>query len=244
MTSGQISLDDSIQAERTARVPYKVYKRQQAAVSRRQLYPVTIFYSCYSIVLLRLAFRTVHPHTAIAFYLTGLPVWTFFEYLAHRYVLHFPYFRTSRKMYKRLILEFMSRFHWQHHLRPCDGEHINGELRDLLPMFAVTAPLSFLFPRFTAPMFLAGITQAYVVEEWIHHSVHFYNFRGRYFTYIKKHHFYHHTSPGNKLGYGLTSGFWDRVFMTSYPKHVRERLYGRKAFRQNTEQFLSLKRSR
>ena len=229
MTSDQITLQDSVQAWRTAPGAYRVYRRQQAAVSRRLLYPVTVFYGCYSIILLRLGLRSAHPYTAVGFYLTGLPVWTFFEYLAHRWVLHFSFFRTSKKLYKRLILKYMGRFHWQHHLHPCDGEHINGELQDLLPLFAVTAPLSFLFPIFTVPMLLAGLTQAYVIEEWIHHSVHFYNFRGRYFKYIKKHHFYHHTSPGSKLGYGLTNGFWDRVFRTSYPENVRERLYGRKS---------------
>src|SRR5215813_4780777 len=228
MTLDQTTILDSVEARRPVPGVYKVYKRQQAAVSRRDLYPVTVFYACYSIILLTLGLRTAHPYLAIGFYLAGLPVWTFCEYIAHRYALHFSYFRTSKKLYKRLILKYLSRFHWEHHLRPCDGKHINGELQDLLPLFAVTAPLSFLFPLFTMPMLLAGVTQAYVIEEWIHHSVHFYNFRGRYFKYIKKHHFYHHTSPGQTMGYGLTNGFWDRVFKTNYPKHVRERLYGQK----------------
>ncbi len=232
-TFDQITLQDSVQARRTALGTHRVYKRQQAAVSRRLLYPVTVFYGCYSIILLRLGLLTAHPYTAIGFYLTGLPVWTFIEYIAHRYFFHFPFFRTTQKRYKRLILKFINRYHWQHHLHPCDGEHINGELQDLLPLFVVTAPLSFLFPIFTMPMLLAGITQAYVIEEWIHHSVHFYNFRGRYFKYIKKHHFYHHTSTGRTMGYGLTNGFWDRVFKTDYPETVRERLYGRKTFNLN-----------
>ena len=42
-------------------------------------------------------------------------------------------------------------------------------------------------------MFVAGILQAYVVEEWVHHSVHFYQFENLYFRYIKRHHLYHHS---------------------------------------------------
>ena len=61
-------------------------------------------------------------------------------------------------------------------------------------------------------MLLAGVVQSYVVEEWVHHSVHFYNFRSPYFRYMKKHHFYHHTSPGMERGFGLTSGLWDAAF--------------------------------
>jgi sterol desaturase/sphingolipid hydroxylase (fatty acid hydroxylase superfamily) len=55
-----------------------------------------------------------------------------------------------------------------------------------------------------------------VVEEWIHHSVHFYNFRSPYWRYMKKHHFYHHTSQGMERGFGLTSGMWDVAFKTRY----------------------------
>jgi sterol desaturase/sphingolipid hydroxylase (fatty acid hydroxylase superfamily) len=76
-------------------------------------------------------------------------------------------------------------------------------------------------------MLLAGVVQCYVIEEWIHHSVHFYNFRNPYFRYIRKHHIYHHTFSGMELGYGFTSGFWDTVFGTRFPLSVRRRLYGK-----------------
>ena len=76
-------------------------------------------------------------------------------------------------------------------------------------------------------MLVAGVWQFYCVEEWVHHSVHYYNFRGPYFSYMKKHHFYHHTSQGETRGFGLTSGIWDRVVGTAFPRKVRERLYGR-----------------
>src|SRR5205085_214269 len=85
-------------------------------------------------------------------------------------------------------------------------------------LFVVAAPVSFLFPVYTAPLLLAAVAQGYIAEEWIHHSVHYYNFRSPYFRYIKKHHFYHHTSQGMTRGFGTTSGMWDMVFGARFPR--------------------------
>ena len=224
MTSGKVK------NPRTAINSFRVYKRQQAAISRRRLYPVTVFYSAYSLILLTVGLRTARPLMAIGFYLGGIPVWTLVEYLTHRYVLH-KRFQVSKhrwKFYKKLANKYLDPLHWEHHERPFDGLHINGTLKDIIPLFAVAAPASFLFPIYTAPMMLAGIVQSYVIEEWIHHSVHFYNFRNPYFRYIRKHHIYHHTSSGMEKGFGFTSAFWDVIFRTRFPEPVRRRLYGRR----------------
>lgn len=229
MTPGQI-LPPKPQDRGLVPQRFSVYKREQAAISRRILYPVTAFYTAYSVILLLLAFRTAHPYLALAFFAAGIPVWTLVEYFSHRYVLH-GRFKVSKyrwKIYKRWANKYLDPLHWEHHERPYDGLHISAELKDILPLFAVAAPLSFVFPTYTLPMLLAGVVQSYVVEEWIHHSVHFYNFRSPYWRYMKKHHFYHHTSRGMERGYGLTSGMWDVVFKTRFPPTVRQRLYGRR----------------
>jgi sterol desaturase/sphingolipid hydroxylase (fatty acid hydroxylase superfamily) len=87
--------------------------------------------------------------------------------------------------------------------------------------------LSYLAPFHTAPLFVAGIMQAYIAEEWIHHSVHFSQFKGRYFRYIERHHLYHHSPKGSKVGYGLTSSLWDVVWQTRIPETDRRALYSR-----------------
>jgi 4-hydroxysphinganine ceramide fatty acyl 2-hydroxylase len=206
------------------------YKRQQAAISRRILYPLTAFYTAYSVILLVLALRTAHPYLASAFFLAGVPVWTIVEYLFHRFILH-GRFKRSKKFYKKfytgLANKYLDPLHWEHHERPTDGLHISGELKDLIPLFAVAAPLSFIFPLYTTPVLLAGTIQSYVAEEWIHHCIHFYNFRNRYFRHIKGYHLYHHSSHGIRTGYGITSGFWDIIFATRFPAQIRQRLSGR-----------------
>jgi len=106
-------------------------------------------------------------------------------------------------------------------------------LKDILPLFAVAAPLSFLFPVYTLPALLAGLVQSYVGEEWLHYFLHFGKFRNRYFRYLKQYHLYHHSPRGMEMGYGITSGVWDFVFHTRYPKPVRKSLFesGRNSIR-------------
>jgi 4-hydroxysphinganine ceramide fatty acyl 2-hydroxylase len=212
---------------RADNISFTVYKSGQARISRRRLYPLTAFYTVYSMIVLGLTLRSTHPILALVFYVAGVPIWTLVEYLFHRYVLH-GRFPAGEGIIRRFLHERLDPLHWEHHERPLDGMHISGELKDLLPLFGIAAPLSFLFPIWTIPVLLAGVVQSYVIEEWIHHSTHFYKFRNRYFRYIKRHHFYHHTRPGMEMGYGLTSGFWDVIFKTRYPDTVRRALFARR----------------
>jgi sterol desaturase/sphingolipid hydroxylase (fatty acid hydroxylase superfamily) len=207
------------------------YKREQARISRAKLYPFTVFYTVFSAVMLVVAFRSPHTLVALAFYAFGIPLWTFVEYLSHRYILHGRFKKSSHrwKLHKHFAHKVLDPLHWEHHERPFDGLHISASIKDLLPLFAFSSFVSFFFfPVYTLPMLLAGVVQCYVTEEWVHHSVHFYNFRSPYFKYMKKHHFYHHTSQGMTRGFGLTSGLWDVVFNTRFPEATRQRLYGTK----------------
>jgi hypothetical protein len=212
--------------------PFRVYKREQERISRGNLYRTTTFYTSYSVILFILAFRWGHPYRAVAFFLGGIPFWMFIEYFSHRYILH-RHFKVSKKWYKRFLTRLANKYldplHFGHHERPFDGNHMSGELRDLLPLFLLGVPLSILIlPSFTASMVLAGAFQSYIAEEWIHHATHYYNFRDPYFRYMKKHHFYHHTSQGMTRGFGTSSGILDLIFKTRYPENVRRRMYGSK----------------
>jgi sterol desaturase/sphingolipid hydroxylase (fatty acid hydroxylase superfamily) len=215
------------------RRPFRTYKREQERISRGKLYRTTALYTSFSLILLVLAFRSNHLLRAIAFFIGGIPVWMFVEYFSHRYILH-RHFKRSKKWYKKFFTGLANKYldptHFGHHERPFDGNHMSGRVRDLLPLLIVFAPLSiFLFPSFTASMVVAGAFQSYIAEEWIHHATHFYNFRDPYFRYMKKHHFYHHTSQGMTRGFGTSSGILDAIFRTRFPDNVRERLYGVKS---------------
>jgi len=204
---------------------WDAYKRQQARISRRRLYPVTIFYTAYAVIISVFAFRSRHPGIAFLFLALAVPVWTLVEFLFHRYILH-DRFGSGKGIIRRFAHERLDSLHWEHHERPFDGLHINGAIGDLLGLFVVAAPLSFIAPIYTLPTLLAGVVECYVIEEWVHHSVHFYDLQDPYSRYMKRHHGFHHAPAGTELGYGLTNGFWDVVFNTDYPEGVKTVLYG------------------
>jgi len=209
--------------QRTAEVPFAAYKRQQAAMARRRLYPLSAFYTLYAILVLAIAFSTKHPWIAVAFFSAGCATWTLVEYLFHRYVLH-GRFPPGKGLIRKFLHERLDPLHWDHHARPFDGSHISGGLKDILPLFFVAAPISFLFPVYIAPAVLAGAVQSYACEEWLHYALHFSNSRFPFFRRMKKYHLYHHSPRGIDKGYGITTRFWDGVFDTRFPESVRHSL--------------------
>ena len=213
----------SINSERVVDVPFEVYKKQQAAFARSRLYPLTAFYTVYAATVLFFCLRTRHPLVAAAFFVVGCFTWTLVEYLFHRYVLH-GRFPAGKGMIRRFLHERLDPLHWDHHKRPFDGSHISGGLKDILPLFFVAAPISFLFPLCTAPVMLAGVVQSYVGEEWLHYALHFTKSRLPIFRAIKKYHLYHHSPRGIDKGFGITTPLWDRVFDTRFSEAVRRSL--------------------
>ena len=218
----QLALN-SLPLQRTAEVPFAIYKRRQAAHARYRLYPLTVFYTVYALLVLIVAFSTTHPWTAAVFFSAGCAIWTLVEYFFHRYVLH-GRFSPGKGIIRRFLHERLDPLHWDHHMRPFDGRHVSGELKDILPLFFVAAPVSFLFPVYTAPVVLAGVVQSYVSEEWLHYALHFSNSRLPLFRRMKKYHLYHHSPRGIDKGYGITTRFWDGVFDTRFPQSVRRSL--------------------
>lgn len=214
---------DQLVEQRTVEIPFEVYKRRQAALARYRLYPLSVFYTLYGTAILILGLSTRHPWIAAGSYLGGCFTWTLVEYLFHRYVLH-GRFPPGKGLIRRFLHERLDPLHWDHHKRPFDGRHISGELKDILPLFFLAAPASFLFPLYTAPVVLAGVVQSYVAEEWLHYALHFSKSRVPLFRRIKKYHLYHHSPRGVDQGYGITTPLWDRVFRTRFPESVRRSL--------------------
>jgi hypothetical protein len=208
--------------------PFGTRKREQAAIARRRLYPVSFLYSAYSLTVLILAARVGRPARALAFFGTGVIAWTLLEYLVHRYILH-GRFPDGPGPVQHFLHRSFDHLHWEHHARPWDGRHVNGTIKDTGPFALALAGMSWLGPLDVSAAFMAGLLQAYIVEEWVHHSVHFCDFDNPYFRYIKRYHLYHHSPKGSDAGYGLTNGMWDVVLRTRFPSEVRQALYARRA---------------
>ncbi|MGA8184281.1 MAG: hypothetical protein WB819_11650 [Terriglobia bacterium] len=134
-------------------VPFGVYKRQQARISRHRLYPMTVFYTLCAFVVLFYAVQSSHPVVAIVFYAAGVPVWTLVEYRFYRFVLH-GRFAPGKGIIRKFLHERLDPLHGEHHARPFDGYHINGELQYLLSLFFVAASVhEALYQRKQSPKF-------------------------------------------------------------------------------------------
>ena len=201
-------------------------REAEAGKARRRLYPVSVLYSAYALTVLLLALQRETWGVSLAFFTAGVGAWTALEYWVHRFILH-GRFPDGPGPVQHLLHQYFDHLHLEHHKRPWDGNHVSGTTRDTLPFVLLFIALGSLAPFHTLPLFVAGVIQAYVAEECIHHSVHFCSFKGRYFQYIKRHHLYHHSPKGSNVGYGLTSGFWDAVCDTRIPEADRRALHAR-----------------
>ncbi len=189
----------------------------EARKARRRLYPVTALYSAYALTVLTIALLSGRGAlVSLASLLGGVAVWTLVEYLAHRFVLH-GRFPDGGGIVRRWAHRAFDHLHVEHHARPWDGNHVNGTIGDTLPYMAFFAALSFAAALPSLPVLWAGVMQSYVVEEWIHHAVHYptvYGLGGAYWRYIVRHHAWHHSPRGTNSAFGLSSGAWDVVFGT------------------------------
>ncbi len=211
------------------------YKREQERISRWKIYRTTAFYTTFTIIMGVWAIRSDYVLRALVFVPVGLVLWMLSEYTSHRYIFHHE-FREKGKgielFFSRLAVKYLNPMHTGHHERPFDGNHISGRMRDMLPVFLIFAPLTILLlPSFTGSIVVATYFQCYILEEWIHHATHFYNFRDPYFRYMKKHHMYHHTKQGMTHGFGTTSGILDMILDSRFPAPARQRLYGKKVLK-------------
>jgi sterol desaturase/sphingolipid hydroxylase (fatty acid hydroxylase superfamily) len=205
----------------TVETPASIRWRVEARKGRRRLYPMTIVYGTVALLALLYGLRA-SPVRALVAYVLGIFAWTWVEYQIHRHILHGRYADGPGLQHLKHVM--FDHLHVEHHQRPWDGDHINGTIKDhvwILPFFL----LSLLLPPWSVTVFFAGITHAGIVEEWVHHSVHFYHFDNLYFRYIKRHHMFHHSPRGDDIAFGLTNGFWDMVYGTRIPLEVRAALY-------------------
>jgi cyclopropane-fatty-acyl-phospholipid synthase len=127
----------------------------------------------------------------------GLAVWSLAEYGLHRFVLH--------------GMQPFKRWHAEHHDRPtaliCSPTLLSAGLIVLLiflPMLTLATPLM-------AVALTLGMLVGYLAYAVTHHATHHWRADSTWLRQRKQWHALHHhgRNPGC---YGVTTGFWDRVF--------------------------------
>jgi sterol desaturase/sphingolipid hydroxylase (fatty acid hydroxylase superfamily) len=145
----------------------------------------------------------IHVLAAVALVLLAMAMWTFTEYLMHRFAMHEA---KGRGM--------ASKAHLTHH----------AERDSVLEKwyFAWTGivlagfGLGTLASRALGPVgwsLGAGWVAAYGIYDWLHWRAHRRPIANPYERFVRRHHFHHHF--GHPMAnHGVTSPFWDMVFGT------------------------------
>lgn len=146
--------------------------------------------------------------TGIALYLSGLFIWTFFEYLLHRYVFHFV-------AESKFVQKFHYLVHGFHHEYPRDEDHLFMPPLPGLLLGAIFTGFFFLFLNTWAFVFTAGFINGYMLYAAIHYSTHKFK-PPKMLKNLWTHHSIHHYKHPDKA-FGVSSPIWDYIFGTMPP---------------------------
>lgn len=148
-------------------------------------------------------FRT--PMMVFLFF-SGLLVFTFVEYIMHRYLYHIP----ATSDYRKKISYTM---HGVHHDYPKDKSRL--AMPPILSLIIATV----LFIVYRAVLgdfvfgFLAGFLIGYAGYLGIHYSIHAFKPPKNFLKLLWHHHSIHHYREDDRA-FGVSSPFWDHVFGT------------------------------
>jgi cyclopropane-fatty-acyl-phospholipid synthase len=199
-----------------ARTPRGVVLSAEARIARRRLWPATIVYGATSATLLGVCLYRHGPIGCLAWLVAGAALWTWMEYLVHRFVLHGAP-RDGFGGWRRVLHHRFDHIHRRHHREPWNGLHASASLLESAPIALAFAVPAALVPQPAGAVVLASFLLSYLAEEWVHLAVHFAPWHGRYLRYVRRRHDYHHGSRVGCFAFGLTIGAWDRVHGTHVP---------------------------
>lgn len=153
-----------------------------------------------------------HTASVTAFVLLGgVFLWTFAEYLLHRFVFHVLPMRVRHKSLEKM--------HIYHHRVPEDADVINARpVPFLLWSAMLTSLLYFSIGWNLTCLVMFSFTLTYYLYEWIHHLTHFFVFASGPLRFLQEYHLLHHRQWGKN--FGQSSPLWDMVFGTYVPCKV------------------------
>ncbi len=155
--------------------------------------------------------------TAAGLVALGLFLWTFTEYMLHRYVFHYTGPRPWQRRMHFLI-------HGVHHDFPSDATRLVMPIGASIPM---GVGFYFLFrlifgSTLVDPLFI-GFGLGYLAYDGLHYAVHHFKMTSRLGKWLKRYHMVHHHT-GEEARWGVSSPLWDWILGTmGKPKVTEER---------------------
>jgi sterol desaturase/sphingolipid hydroxylase (fatty acid hydroxylase superfamily) len=130
----------------------------------------------------------------------GLLSWTLIEYLLHRFVLH--------------GLQPFKGWHAEHHVRPTALICAPTLLSAVLFFALVFLPAFELANFWVACALTLGTVSGYLAYAITHHAAHHWRGNSQWLKDRKQWHALHHAKGTRPGRFGVSSGFWDRVWGT------------------------------
>lgn len=139
----------------------------------------------------------------------GAFLWTFLEYLLHRFLGHWKHGKND-----------FTREHLRHHRET----HYFAPARKKAAAAAVAVGtlaliLGLLLGWLQGACMALSVGIMYLAYEVIHKRAHTHSPAGAYGRWLRKHHFYHHFNDP-KMNHGVTTPLWDMVFGTNVTPDV------------------------
>jgi sterol desaturase/sphingolipid hydroxylase (fatty acid hydroxylase superfamily) len=180
--------------------------------------PLTIFFS-YAAALLywSITHTTLSAWATVGMFGFGFVLFTWIEYMTHRYIFHMGTFTKWREKLQYTI-------HGVHHEFPKDKERLA-----MPPLLSITiATLLLLGFRLILGdlvfSFLPGLLVGYAYYLSVHYIVHVYQPPKNIFKALWINHSVHHYKHGEYV-FGVSSPFWDYVYGTMRDKQGRDLIH-------------------
>lgn len=149
------------------------------------------------------------PQMTIALlFVAGMFYWTFFEYVAHRYVFHW----VSDNIKAQKVAYIM---HGNHHEFPRDRQRLFMPLVPSIIISSVLFGIHYLILWKYTWAFFPGFMFGYLLYASMHYAIHAIEPPFDFMKPLWRNHQMHHYR-NEHLGYGVSNTFWDRVFNTTF----------------------------
>jgi sterol desaturase/sphingolipid hydroxylase (fatty acid hydroxylase superfamily) len=168
------------------------------------------------------------PGRILATFLAGIFFWTFFEYMAHRFLFHWI---TDSDWGKK----FTYTLHGNHHHFPRDKQRLFMPPVPSLIFSSIIFGIMYLIMGANSLMFFPGFLLGYLIYGSMHYAIHAWNPPFKWMKPLWRNHHLHHYK-NEHLGFGVSSTLWDHVFGTMFDlkkekedkEKVKELMYEKK----------------
>ncbi|RYY62904.1 MAG: fatty acid hydroxylase [Chitinophagaceae bacterium] len=141
-------------------------------------------------------------------FFAGMFFWTFFEYIAHRFIFHLISEKES-------LQKFAYTLHGNHHHYPRDKQRLFMPPVPSVVLSSAIFGLMYLIMRSNTFMFFPGFILGYLMYGTMHYAIHAWNPPFKWMKGLwRNHHLHHYKNEHN--GFGVSSTIWDHVFGTMF----------------------------